>query len=112
MSGVAAIGGISIAAMILLMSEEAVRLRATMIVLIALMDTWGLTLACVNGIVGRQTFALFGLMAPAMMLGIQLGHWCFRLDERSIVGESRFRRRVSCLLLSLALAGLAKAVVQ
>lgn len=106
MSGIAAVGGLAIAAMFLLTGVAAVQLRATMIALLFIMDIWALGLSYVGGIVYWQTIALAAVLAPAMIIGIHLGHRLYHLDMARAASEVTFRRRVSMLLLMLAVAGL------
>lgn len=112
MSGIAAIGGLSVAAMFLLTGVAAAQLRATMIALLFIMDVWALGLSYAGGIVNSQTLALCCLMAPVMMAGIGLGHRSFKNDAKRKVGEGNFRQRVSWLLFALAVAGLLRTALR
>lgn len=106
MSGIAAVGGLAVAAMFLLTGVAAAQLRATMIALLFVMDIWALGLSYAGGIVHWQTVALACALAPAMVIGIRLGHRLYHRDIARDVGQQAFRQRISILLFTLALAGL------
>lgn len=108
MSGIAAIGGLSVAAIFLLTGVAASQLRATMVALLLIMDVWAFALSYAGGIVHWHTLALFVLMAPAMMTGIRLGHRLFKRDAARHGSDGKFRQRVSWLLLAIAAAGLVR----
>lgn len=108
MNGIAAVGGLSVAALFLLSGTAATEIRATLIALLFLMDLSALGLSFAGGIVHAHTLALFAVMTLPMMAGIRLGHRLFEHEARRHGGDDRFRRRVSWLLLALALAGLTR----
>lgn len=111
MSGIAAVGGLAVAAMFLLTGVAAAQLRATMIALLFVMDVWALGLSYAGGIVHWQTVTLACLLAPAMIAGIHVGHRLYNRDMTREVGQGKFRQRVSLLLFTLALAGLIRTAV-
>jgi uncharacterized membrane protein YfcA len=108
MTGVAAVGGLAVAAIFLLTGVAAAQLRATMVALLFVMDIWALGLSYAGGIVNWQTLTLAGVLVPAMIVGVHVGHRLFQRDMIRNAGQRAFRQRVSLLLFGLALAGLVR----
>lgn len=111
-NGVAAIGGIVIALLLSTAQVPPATLRATMVVLLLIMDVYALAWAAVLTFGAAQGPALLNLdtlwsaawMAPAMLAGIWGGsHFFARMSAE------QFRRQILSLLVLLALASVLRA---
>lgn len=112
-NGVTASGGLVVAVVMSAMHMPPAALRATMVVWLMLLDVYSLAWTGVLSVAGSPATPLLSAetlrwvlwMAPAMILGILVGH-------RSFAGVSvtRFRRIVLDLLMVVALLSVARAL--
>jgi uncharacterized membrane protein YfcA len=117
-NGVAAIGGTALAVLLSTSSMPPAAMRATMIVLFLFTDLYALAVAAVlpagsaggageggGALLGVQTLRWALFLAPAMLVGIGIGHRSF-----AGVPPERFRRIVLDLLIVIAVLGLLRAL--
>lgn len=117
-NGLAAIGGIVVAALLGPATLAPAALRATLILLFLFTDVYALACAAVasaiglhggasgDTLVGPRTIAWTVVLAPAMLAGIAIGRRAF-----AGVSPAAFRRRVLDLLLAVAAIAVVRSIV-
>lgn len=110
-NGVAAIGGIAVAVLLSTSQIAPAVLRATMIALFLYTDVYALASSAVVSagapvaLLGADTWRWALWLAPAMLIGIQVGRRAF-----AGVSEALFRRRVLNLLIVVASISVVRAI--
>ncbi|MBS0449311.1 MAG: sulfite exporter TauE/SafE family protein [Proteobacteria bacterium] len=111
-NGVAAIGGIAVAVLLATSQMAPAVMRATLIALFLFTDLYALAASAVvsthapTALLGTDTWRWALWLAPAMLLGIQVGRRWF-----SGVSAERFRRRVLDLLIAIASISVLRSVL-